>query len=154
MATFTETFSRMRQDFDDAQAARDQLFRATREHVGNLAHGVQQQLAGFRSDMRHLRGQITEMAGQVRLKSARAAQRPEHRRRHFPQGIEAPQAAAEPLACCAPADDVPIGFAEGCRARWHQRPVRPQAVRRRRPSRCNTQPPTKIPSPGKEAASP
>jgi len=66
MATFTETFSRMRQDFDDAQAARDQLFQATREHVGNLAHGVQQQLAGFRSDMQHLRGQISEMAGQVR----------------------------------------------------------------------------------------
>jgi hypothetical protein len=66
MATFTETFSRMRQDFDDAQAARDQLFRATREHVGNLAHGVQQQLAGFRSDMRQLRGQLTEMADGVR----------------------------------------------------------------------------------------
>jgi hypothetical protein len=66
MATFTETFSRMRQDFDDAQAARDQLFHDTREHVQDMARGVQEQLAGFRSDLRQVHGQVAEMADRVR----------------------------------------------------------------------------------------
>jgi hypothetical protein len=66
MATFTEEFTRMRQDFDDAQAARDQLFRDTQAHVQDMAHGVQQQLAGFRSDMQRMHGEVAEMADRVR----------------------------------------------------------------------------------------
>ena len=66
MATFTEEFTRMRQDFDQAQADRDQLFQDTREHVQNMAQGVKDQLAGFRQNMRDMHDEIAEMAGQVR----------------------------------------------------------------------------------------
>jgi len=66
MATFTDEFTRMRQDFDQAQADRQQLFADTHEHVQNLAHGVQQQLAGFRQDMQNVHHEVAEMAGRVR----------------------------------------------------------------------------------------
>ena len=36
MATFTEEFTRMRQDFDQAQADRHQLFDDTQEYVKNM----------------------------------------------------------------------------------------------------------------------
>ena len=66
MATFTEEFTRMRQDFDQAQADRHQLFddypRARAEH----GPGRQGQLAGFRQNMRNMHDEIAEMAGQVR----------------------------------------------------------------------------------------
>ncbi len=66
MATFTEEFTRMRQDLDQAQAERQQLFQDTREHVKNMAQGVQDQLAGFRQNMRNVHDEIAEMASQVR----------------------------------------------------------------------------------------
>jgi hypothetical protein len=66
MATFTEEFTRMRQDFDQAQADRHQLFHDTREHVQNMVQGVKDQLAGFRQDMRDMHDHLAEMAGQVR----------------------------------------------------------------------------------------
>ena len=66
MATFTEEFTRMRQDFDQAQADRHQLFDDTREHVQNMVHGVKEQLAGFRQNMRDMHDGIAEMASQVR----------------------------------------------------------------------------------------
>ena len=37
MATFTDDFTRMRQDFDQAQEDRLQLYDNTREHVRNMA---------------------------------------------------------------------------------------------------------------------
>jgi signal transduction histidine kinase len=55
----------MRQDFDQAQADRDQLFQDTREHVQNIAQGVKDQLAGFRQNMRDMHDGIAEMAGEV-----------------------------------------------------------------------------------------
>ena len=66
MATFTDDFTRMRQDFDQAQADRDQLFHDTREHVQNMANGVKEQLAGFRQNMRDMHDDIAEKASQVR----------------------------------------------------------------------------------------
>jgi len=66
MATFTEEFTRMRQDFDRAQADRHQLFDDTREHVQDMVDGVKEQLAGFRQNMRDMHDGIAEMAGQVR----------------------------------------------------------------------------------------
>ena len=66
MATFTDNFTRMRQDFDQAQADRDQLFQDTREYVQNIAEGVKDQLAGFRQNMRDVHDGISEMACQVR----------------------------------------------------------------------------------------
>ena len=66
MATFTEEFTRMRQDFDQAQADRHQLFDDTREHVQNMVHGVKEQLAGFRQNMRDMHDGIAEAASQVR----------------------------------------------------------------------------------------
>ncbi len=66
MATFTDEFTRMRQDFDQSQADRQQLFADTHEHVQNLAHGVQQQLAGFRQDMQNIHHEVAEMASRVR----------------------------------------------------------------------------------------
>jgi hypothetical protein len=66
MATFTEEFTRMRQDFDQAQTDRHQLFQDTREHVQNMAQGVKDQLTGFRQNMRDMHDEIAEMAGQVR----------------------------------------------------------------------------------------
>ena len=66
MATFTEEFTRMRQDFDQAQADRHQLFHDTREHVQNMVQGVKDQLAGFRQNMRDMHDGIAEAASQVR----------------------------------------------------------------------------------------
>jgi hypothetical protein len=66
MAVFTEEFTRMRQDFDQAQAERDQLFEDTREHVHNLAEGVKDQLAGFRQNMHDMHDQLAETANEVR----------------------------------------------------------------------------------------
>jgi hypothetical protein len=66
MANFTDTFTRMRQDFDQAQADRDQLFQDTREHVQDIAQGVKDQLAGFRQNMRDMHEGLAEMADQVR----------------------------------------------------------------------------------------
>jgi hypothetical protein len=66
MATFTEEFTRMRQDFDQAQADRRQLFEDTHEHVQNMAHTVKEQLAGFRHDLSNMHNGIAEMASQVR----------------------------------------------------------------------------------------
>ena len=66
MATFTDEFTRMRQDFDQAQADRDQLFHDTREHVQNMANGVKEQLAGFRQNMRDMHDELAEKASQVR----------------------------------------------------------------------------------------
>jgi len=66
MATFTEEFTRMRQDFDQAQADRDQLFRDTRDHVQSMAQGVKDQLAGFRRNMQDVHEKIAESASQVR----------------------------------------------------------------------------------------
>jgi len=66
MATFTEEFTRMRQDFDQAQADRHQLFHDTREHVQNMAQGVKDQMAGFRQNMRDMHDGIAEAASQVR----------------------------------------------------------------------------------------
>ena len=66
MASFTEEFTRMRQDFDQAQADRDRLYHDTREHVQNMAQGVKQQLAGFRQHMQDMHDEIAEMAGHVR----------------------------------------------------------------------------------------
>lgn len=67
MATcFTDDFTRMRQDFDQAQADRHQLFDDTREHVQDMADGVKEQLAGFRQNMRDMHDGIAEMASQVR----------------------------------------------------------------------------------------
>ena len=66
MAVFTEEFTRMRQDFDQAQADRDQLFHDTREFVHNMTQNVQHQLAGFRGDMQHMHEELAAMAGRVR----------------------------------------------------------------------------------------
>ena len=66
MAFFTESFTRMRQDFDQAQAERTQLSQDTREHVKEMARGMQQQLAGFRHDMENMRDEIAQQAGDVR----------------------------------------------------------------------------------------
>jgi hypothetical protein len=66
MATFTEEFTRMRQDFDQAQADRTQLFADTHEHVQNMVNGVKEQLTGFRHDMERMHDGIAEMANQVR----------------------------------------------------------------------------------------
>jgi predicted nucleic acid-binding Zn-ribbon protein len=66
MATFTEEFTRMRQDFDQAQADRTQLFHDTREHVKNISQGMKEQLAGFRRDMHEMHDNLAEMASQVR----------------------------------------------------------------------------------------
>jgi gamma-glutamyl:cysteine ligase YbdK (ATP-grasp superfamily) len=66
MATFTEEFTRMRQDFDQAEADRHQLFHDTQEQVKNMAQGVKEQLAEFRQNMRDMHDKIAEMASQVR----------------------------------------------------------------------------------------
>jgi Asp-tRNA(Asn)/Glu-tRNA(Gln) amidotransferase C subunit len=66
MATFTEEFTRMRQDFDQAQDERHQLFQDTREHVRNMVRGVKDQLAGFRQNMQDMHDGIAEKADQVR----------------------------------------------------------------------------------------
>ena len=54
MATFTEDFTRMRQDCDNSRAERRQLVQDNCEHVKNM-------LAGFRHDH-------AEMASQLRTK--------------------------------------------------------------------------------------
>ena len=80
MATFTEEFTRMRQDFDQAQADRHQLFDDTREHVQNMVHGVKEQLAGFRHDL-HEHAQRDRRDGQPGAdRAARLEHGPEHRR--------------------------------------------------------------------------
>jgi uncharacterized phage infection (PIP) family protein YhgE len=66
MATFTEEFTRMRQDFDQAQADRNQLYENTRNQVQNMAQGVKEQLAGFRQHMHEVHDEMAEMAGRVR----------------------------------------------------------------------------------------
>ncbi len=66
MATFTEDFTRLRQDFDQSQANRNQLYETTRDHVQNMAQGVKEQLAGFRQHMHEMHDEIAEMAGRVR----------------------------------------------------------------------------------------
>jgi hypothetical protein len=66
MAVFTEEFTRMRQDFDQAQADREQLSSDTREFVQNMAQNVKEQLAGFRGNMQHMHEEVAAMAGQVR----------------------------------------------------------------------------------------
>jgi predicted nucleic acid-binding Zn-ribbon protein len=66
MAVFTEEFTRMRQDFDQAQADRDQLFHDTREFVQNMSQNVQQKLSGFRSEMQHMHEELAAMADRVR----------------------------------------------------------------------------------------
>ena len=66
MATFTEEFTRMRQDFDQAQADRNQLYENTRNHVQNMAQGVKEQLCGFRQHMHEMHDEIAEMASRVR----------------------------------------------------------------------------------------
>jgi hypothetical protein len=65
MAVFTEEFTRMRQDFDQAQADRDQLFKDTREFAQNMAQGVKDKLAGFRQNMQDLHADIAAKASQV-----------------------------------------------------------------------------------------
>ena len=62
MATFTEDFTRMRQDCDDARAERRQLVQDNCEHVKNMLAGFRQahaemarqqrtELADFRTDL-------------------------------------------------------------------------------------------------------
>ena len=60
MATcFTDDFTRMRQDFDQAQANRDQLIQDTHDWVQDKARGVQQL-------MQDMHDKTAEMASQVR----------------------------------------------------------------------------------------
>ena len=59
MATFTEDSTRMRQDFDQAQADRDQLIRDTHDWVQDKACGVRQL-------MQDMHDKTAEMASQVR----------------------------------------------------------------------------------------
>ena len=66
MATFTEEFTRMRQDFDQAASDRQQLAEDTRHHVQNMVQGVKQQLAGFRQDLNKMHDGVADLAGQVR----------------------------------------------------------------------------------------
>ncbi len=58
MATFTEDFTRMRQDCDNAHAERRQLVQDTREHVQNLAHSTRQ-------DVKRMHDETAEMADKL-----------------------------------------------------------------------------------------
>jgi len=66
MATFTEDFTRMRQEFDQSQDDRQRLFGHTREQVEQMACGVREQLAGFQQEFQQMRGDIAEAADRVR----------------------------------------------------------------------------------------
>jgi len=59
MATFTEEFTRMRQDFDQAHADRDQLIQDTHDWVRDKARSVQQL-------MQDMHDKTAEMASQLR----------------------------------------------------------------------------------------
>jgi len=50
MATFTEDFTRMRQDCDNSRAERRQLVQDTSEYVQNLAHSTGQDLKRMHDD--------------------------------------------------------------------------------------------------------
>ena len=58
MATFTEDFTRMRQDCDDARAERRQLVQDTSEYVQNLAHSTRQ-------DIKRMHDKTAEMADKL-----------------------------------------------------------------------------------------
>ena len=58
MATFTETFTHMRQDCDEARAQRRQLVRDTSEYVQNLAHSTRQ-------DLKRMHDATAEMADKL-----------------------------------------------------------------------------------------
>jgi methyl-accepting chemotaxis protein len=66
MATFTDEFTKMRQDFDEAQDSRHQLLEDTRQQVQQMAQGVKEQLAGFRGELEHMREEIAEAANRTR----------------------------------------------------------------------------------------
>jgi hypothetical protein len=66
MATFTEEFTRVREDCDQAHEERRQILEDTRKQVEQMAHDVQEQLMGFRDNMQKMHGEIAEAANQVR----------------------------------------------------------------------------------------
>ena len=59
MATFTEDFTRMRQDCDGAREQRRQLVRDTSEYAQNLAHSTRQ-------DLNRMHDATAEMADKLR----------------------------------------------------------------------------------------
>lgn len=59
MATLTDSFTRMRRDFDQAQADRDRLIQDTHDWVKDKARSVQQL-------MQDMHEKTTEMANQLR----------------------------------------------------------------------------------------
>ena len=62
MATFTEDFTRLRQDCDDARAERRQLVQDNCEHVKNMLAGFRQQHAEMASQLRtELKGFATDL---------------------------------------------------------------------------------------------
>jgi tRNA U34 5-carboxymethylaminomethyl modifying GTPase MnmE/TrmE len=66
MATFTEEFARMRQNFDQAQGSRRQLFEETRDRVQQMAHSVREQLVDFQQQLHETHEKTADMARRVR----------------------------------------------------------------------------------------
>jgi uncharacterized membrane-anchored protein YhcB (DUF1043 family) len=59
MATFTEDFTRMRQECDNSRAERRQLVQDNCEYVQNLAHSTRQ-------DLKRMHDETAEMADKLR----------------------------------------------------------------------------------------
>jgi nitrate/nitrite-specific signal transduction histidine kinase len=54
MATYTDDFTRMRQEADEAHEERQQLMRDIQHQVQEMADGVREQLAGFRHELQEM----------------------------------------------------------------------------------------------------
>ena len=94
MATFTEDFTRLRQDFDQPRRTGDQLFQDTREHVRTWRRASRSSWPDSARTCATYTARLPRWPASAHRPEG-TAHGPAQRRRHFPQGSESHE---EPLS--------------------------------------------------------